>query len=352
MKQTLFLSVLQAVLSSTLLGVEYGYFYGSSTQPSNQVVVPAGKFLTISTGSTSGYRLEADDNLCIEAEGQIFKARKGTSHYSFSGKSFYGPCTIYYEFNNNNTGYLPFKISSVEVNQSPQIAIPAGQNLLNINDFVIQFSEDGISWSNVNAGIIYQSNSPKFYRLVLENPNTTIQQLNANFGFGSSNPTTTAYTHKIVNAKPSNKYELSHFLTLNEGEVFRPTSGFIIDQHYHIYFSNEHISTSIKAFEYYRPTTITHPDAAIKGPANLFYKVDAAPDDQEVADLLSYSITTQLEQAQLSGAVLTVPSGAGTYTLKIQVSDDLNNDWIDLGGTVPDTLSENMRFYRLVAVQN
>ena len=84
----------------------------------------------------------------------------------------------------------------------------------------------------------------------------------------------------------------------------------------------------------------------------MFYKVDAAPDDQEVADLLSYSITTQLEQAQLSGAVLTVPSGAGTYTLKIQVSDDLNNDWIDLGGTVPDTLSENMRFYRLVAVQN
>ncbi|MGC6455333.1 MAG: hypothetical protein ACON46_02250, partial [Coraliomargaritaceae bacterium] len=162
MKQTLFLSVLLAVVCSTLLGVEYGYFYGSSTQPSNQVEVPAGKFLTISTGKTSDYRLDGDDNLCIETEGQIFKARKGTSHTSFSGKSFYGPCTIYYEFNNNSTGYLPYKISSVEVNQSPQIAIPAGQNLLNTTDFVIQFSEDGISWSNVNAGIIYQSSSPKF----------------------------------------------------------------------------------------------------------------------------------------------------------------------------------------------
>jgi len=360
MKQTLFLSVLLAVVSPTLLGVEYGYFYGSSTQPSNEVEVPAGSYLRFTNADAREipWNVGPDSFLVFEVNGQIFREKKGSDQYSYRNRKFIGPCVLSFEFDGENLAYLPYEIHPQDSALSPQIAIPAGQSLYGSNDFLVQYSEDGNQWSNVGIGEINQSSYPKFYRLVLENPNSAIQDTNTNFGFGSTSPYTTTHFYKTVNFPNVDlnaiggwdNLETELFLHVNNGEVFKFTSYGIVDQQYYFYLNNEHYN-NLELGDYSGHGQGASNEVVVVGPATIMMKARDATEDG-TDDCISYCIITQMEQAQLSGAVLTVPSGTGTYTLKIQVSDDLNNDWIDLGGTVPDTLSENMRFYRLAAVQN
>lgn len=344
------------VLCTSLSSAEYGYFYGSSTQLSNQVVVPAGSYLRLTNANVRQipWNVGPDSFLVFEVNGQTFREKKGSDQFYYNNREFIGPCVLSFEFDGENLAYLPYEIHPQDSALSPQIAIPAGQSLYGSDDFLVQYSEDGNQWSNVGIGEINQSSYPKFYRLVLENPNSAIQDTNTNFGFGSTSPHTTTHFYKTVNfpnhyiAWDSIDYEA--FLHVNSGEVLKFTKYGFSDQEYRFYLNNEHFN-NLELTAYRGRGVGAENEVVIVGPASIMMKANNATEDG-TEDCISYSIITQMEQAQLSGAVLTVPSGTGTYTLKIQVSDDLNNDWIDLGGTGPDTLSENMRFYRLVAVQN
>lgn len=342
--------LLFSVLCNSLLAVEYGYItVEEGEQHSDKVFVPAGFKFVINETGTSNWRLDGSDNICIDRDGETLKSAKGSGNYTWPNKEIYGPCEVYLEVNGQNSysrPFLPYSIESLAYTSSQNIVIPANEVLEN-NDLIIQYSEDLNNWSNVSSGIVSQGSTPKYFRLLMENINNEIQQANINFGFGSNSPQSVSYHQKFME---SSLPVSGIFLSLNEGEVFRPlkNASFNTPITFKIYYTNHHFN-ELLVFEYYNDNSITGAVALI-GPATLTYFKEGSSVNSNDA-MLAYSITTNLEQAQLSGGTLTIPSGNSTYNVKIQYSEDLTNDWIDLQSGA-DIDSSNIRFYRLTAVQN
>ena len=343
--------IFSVLLSTSLSAVEYGYFTNVPGEYiSNKVSVPSGSYLRIlnqNTGSDFGF--DGQDNLCMDYQGEVYKER----HYAnttFPNKTFYGPCEVYLEITHNpsNKRYLPYLIDSLNDDSKEILAIPANQNIEN-TDLIIQFSEDTLTWTNISSGTVNQTSNPKFFRLVLENISNEMQTVNNNFGFGLGNPNTTQYKHFGLDSSDYlNNNTFYHLMNLNDGETFIPLDGGLPNGvTLKVHFDDANFSKQF-AFEY---NDRSSGEAFIKGPATLYFKKEGGPHQDSTSTRFAYpyKIITNLTEAQLSGGMITIPAGSSTYTVKIQYSEDLSSDWIDLQNGA-EINSSNLRFYRLTAV--
>ena len=332
--------------TSSLSAVEYGYFTNVPGEYiSNKVSVPSGSYLRIlnqNTGMDFGF--DGEDNLCMDYQGEVYKQW----HYGntvFPNKTFYGPCEVYLEITHNpsNKRYLPYLIDSLNDESKEILAIPANQNIEN-TDLIIQFSEDTLTWTNISSGTVSQTSNLKFFRLVLENISKKYRLLTI-----IGNPNTTQYKHFGLDSTDYlNNGTYYHLLNLNDGETFIPLDGGLNNGvTLKVHFDDANFDKQF-AFEY---SDWSVGEAFIKGPATLYFQKEGGPHPNATTTKFAfpYKIISNLSEAQLSGGMITIPAGSSTYTVKIQYSEDLASDWIDLQNGA-EINSSNLRFYRLTAV--
>ena len=349
---------LLAYISTDWNGTEAGNLIiaedsGEAFTESNRVNVPAGSVLKTANAFVYHDFSDGTDELVISTKGQEFVMLNGGST-SFANRQIYGPCEVFLRISDfqNKVRFLPYWIESISTSSGSTLVIPASQSVAG-SDLIIQASSDMIEWSNVNYGSIVQSNYPKYFRLVINNPAEGILSTNRNFGFGDSQPMSTSILSKIIPKDPeNNSHPPKTLLSLSEGEIFRPLND-ITFQGVRYFFTNDLITLPRQFMETDGGDHNNHSSVGqiyIVGPAVIYYYID---DSNQISDsLVYYSIITQLEDYALSGGSITIPSGTGSYDLKIQYSEDLTSDWIDLQQGVGFPSVSTMRFYRLIATPN
>lgn len=327
-----------------LSAAEYGYFFSSpgDTQ-SNTVNVGPNEVLEFPNVNHSNYYIDSIDSLVAVYEEALIEVEKGTNPWAFSGKKIYGPCEVYISIGDyfQITRFLPYKLYEKEGVRTPEnlLVIPANASDGGM-ELIVQSSADSSTWSNITLGNVTQTNQPIFCKLVISGVNNETISANSSFGFGSSNPKTEITYRKFLPAGTS----ASNFLTLDEGQLFVP--------HYPMLGGGERelkITANINSILSnvfvcdMRHTQIE----AFPGPAVLTHSGNSTEEDA----IFSYSIIEEIEQNSMSGGIVTIPAGSGSYALSIQYSDDLVN-WQEMSQGSQPSPSSGIRFFRLSATPN
>jgi hypothetical protein len=332
------------VLCSKLSAADYGYFFSSPGDlQSNTVNVGPNEVLEFPNVSFTIFDIFTLDNLVVEYAEATIAVQKGFSHYAFSGKKIYGPCEVHLLSGEGPQipRFLPFKIYEKEGVFAPEnlLVIPANASDGGM-ELIVQSSADSSTWSNITLGDVTQTNQPIFCKLVISGVNNETISANSSFGFGSSNPKTEITYRKFLPAGTS----ASNFLTLNEGQLFVP--------HYPMLGGGERtleITANINSIlSNVSVCEMRHSQIeAFPGPAVLTHSGNSTEEDA----IFSYSIIEEIEQNSMSGGIVTIPAGSGSYAVGIQYSDDLIN-WQQMSQGSQPSPSSGIRFYRLSAVPN
>lgn len=337
MKKLLLLTLI--ALCSKLSAAEYGYFFSSpGDTKSNTVNVGPNEVLEFPNMSHSGFFIDSIDSLVAVYEEALIEVEKGFSHWAFSGKKIFGPCEVYFSIGDHFpvTRFLPYKLYEKEGVRTPEnlLVIPANASDGGM-ELIVQSSTDSNTWSNITLGNIDQTNQPIFCKLVISGVNNETISANTSFGFGSSNPKTKITYRKFLPAGTS----ASAFLTLDEGQLFVPHYPMLGGGEVKIYanINTELSNVLVCGFN-------NEQVEAFPGPAVLSHNGNGSEKDA----LIQYSIVEEIEQSSLSGGIVTIPAGSGSYAISIQYSDDLVN-WQQMSQGSQPSPSSGIRFFRLAA---